>query len=330
MDRLAAAFILVLLLGIWVHPFISGAKATNRPAPQSAAAGTDPDSAPTSQPTTAPATQRFEDGFKLVVGQPGYWRLAQSKDGVWWFASPANELQFLNTVTTVQPYQLGRDKDGPHFVSKDYSPEASTEPNGGDLDRWAQNTLNRLKSIGFKGLGAWSNPVFHKYDIPITRDLNIWTWMKPESKRFYSPGWSQTAEIAVQTQVTPLKDNRNLVGYFIDNEIDWGNDFAGPGFYFNHLAADDPNKKEVMNVVQTVWATVENFNKDWNTSFKDWSELAALTELPHDQPKPYGRLFAAWLTHLSEDYFRLTTQLIHKYDPNHLILGVRFRGYAPR
>jgi len=145
MDRLAAAFILVLLLGIWVHPFISGAKATNRPAPQSAAAGTDPDSAPTSQPTTAPATQRFEDGFKVVVGQPGYWRLTQSKDGVWWFASPANELQFLNTVTTVQPYQLGRDKDGPHFVSKDYSPEASTEPNGGDLDRWAQNTLNRLK-----------------------------------------------------------------------------------------------------------------------------------------------------------------------------------------
>ncbi|MGH7178529.1 MAG: hypothetical protein ACREJC_14225, partial [Tepidisphaeraceae bacterium] len=39
---------------------------------------------------------------------------------------------------------------------------------------------------------------------------------------------------------------------------------------------------------------------------------------------------SAWLSHLAADYFRLTTQLVRQHDPNHLILGVRFRGYAPR
>ncbi|MBC8105536.1 MAG: hypothetical protein H7Z14_03010 [Anaerolineae bacterium] len=326
MDRIAVATILVVLLGVWIHPFLTGASEARNPSADPAAAATVDT---TTQPSTQPTTQPLEAQYQHIVGQPTFWRLAQSKDGVWWFLSPQDKNEFLNTVTTVQPYQLGRDKDGPHFVSRDYSPEAMAGE-GGDLDRWAQNTMRRVTSIGFKGLGAWSNPAFHKFDIPITRDLNIWTWMKPEFRRFYSPDWAKTAEHAVQVQVTPLKDNINLVGYFLDNELDWGDGMNGPSHYFNNLSNEDPNRREVVGVIQTLWPTVDAFNKEWNTSFKDWNELTALAELPHDQPKPYGRLLGAWLKHLAGDYFRLTTQLVRKYDPNHLILGVRFKGYAPR
>ncbi len=323
MDRLAAAAILVLLLGIWVHPFFSGAKTT--------VATTSTMSSIVTAPAD-PATQPAQPHFQRIVGRENFWRLAQTNDGVWWFLSPAGQIEFLNTVTTVQPYQLGRDREGPHYVSRDYSPEAGADKaadGAGDLDKWAQNTVRRVHSIGFKGLGAWSNPVFHKFDVPITRDLNVWSFMKPEFKRFYSPQWAPTAERAIESQVTALKDNRNLVGYYIDNEIDWGEGFSGPGHYFNHLSNDDPNRREVLRVIQTVWTNIDDFNREWKTSLKDWSELAALTELPHDQPKPMGRLLSAWLSHLAGDYFKLTTEAVRRGDPNHLILGVRFRGFAP-
>ena len=72
---------------------------------------------------------------------------------------------------------------------------------------------------------------------------------------------------------------------------------------------------------------MEAFNKDWNAQLGDWKELDCWKSL--STGPAYGRLFSAWLSHFAEDYFKSTTGLIRKYDPNHLILGVRFKGDAP-
>ena len=263
-------------------------------------------------------------------GQAGYWRLGRTAAGVWWFVSPQNKPEFLNTVTTVQPFQNSRDPNGARFVSEDWTaaPDATalTQP---ALRRWATQTLARLQSIGFKGVGAWSNAILHQFPVPMTQDLNISAWQKGDGQRIYSPQWATTADLAIRTQVVPLKGNRNLVGYFLDNELDWGDAGAGPLLYFNDLPARDPNRQQVMSVVRSVWTTVANFNADWHTELKDWKEIDGWKTLPDNQPKAYGRLFSAWLSHLSSDYFRTTTALLRNYDPNHLILGVRFKGYAP-
>ena len=47
-------------------------------------------------------------------------------------------------------------------------------------------------------------------------------------------------------------------------------------------------------------------------------------------PQAYQRLLDAWISHLAGTYFRTTTTLVRKYDPNHLVLGIRYRGNAPR
>lgn len=268
--------------------------------------------------------------FKAVRGKPGFWRVAQTSDGVWWFLTPQNQLQFMNGVTTVQPYQLARDPTGPSFVSRDWHPDAQGK---GDLVAWGQATWARIRVIGFKGLGGWCNPVFHEIrGVPISRDLNIWSWMSPKDRLFYSPGWAKTAEHAVQVQVTPLKDNHDLIGYYTDNELDWDDSGSGPAIYFNHLAPNDPNRLQVISVIKSVWPSISQFNADWGTHFKQWSDLdhwPTLVDNTAEDQQAYGRLFTAWLSHLARDYFKLTTALIHKYDPNHLVLGVRYRGYAP-
>src|SRR4051794_20718142 len=336
MDRIAFAAILLLALGLWLHPYVTGrgehpgaavAKSVEsqpltvrRPNPQDSAG-------PATEPAAAAPINVDAKSLKTTHGKDGFWRLVETDKGVWWFLSPKDRPEFLNTVTTVQPYQFGRDKTGIHYVSRDWN---STPGGDGDLDQWAQKTIARVKEMGFKGIGAWSHPIFHKYDIPITRDLNVSSWVPTNSRRLYYPEWWSSAEYAIQTQVSPLKDNANLVGYYIDNELNWGDDGVGPGHYFDDLEPTDPNRMEVVKVIQSVWSRLEDFNRDWQVELKDLKDLDARKTLPHEKAQAYSRLFSAWLTHYSEDYFKLTCGYIRKYDPNHLILGVRFRGYAPR
>jgi hypothetical protein len=266
-----------------------------------------------------------------IRGQTGFWRIAQTQDGIWWFISPTGKLEFLNTVTTVQPYQPGRDSDGPGFISKDWTGGMSA---AGDLERWAKATLPRVQAAGFKGLGAWSNPAFAKLDVPMSRDLNLRAWIG-DGVRLYSPAWAEAAERAIAAQVVELRANKQIVGYYTDNELDWSDQACGPAKHFDGLALDDPNRQQVIQVIRSLWPTVQAFNKDWNTSLKDWRELdtMVLSAVGHDSREAraaYARLASAWLAHLAKDYFRITSGLIRKYDPNHLILGVRFKGYAPR
>jgi hypothetical protein len=309
--RLSAFVLLVCSVAAGGPPVTAYPQSSEPAAPQPVAA--------TSKPTT-------QSQWRTVRGTPGYWRLAQGHDGVWWFVSPDNRPEFLNAVTTVQPYQLARDRNGPDFVSRDFNGLAGGE---GDLDAWSVKTLQRVRQTGFKSLGAWCHPAFHKLDVPIVRDLNITTYMSSSGLRFYSPQWPELADRSVRVQVEPLRQNRNLIGYYTDNELDWSDEAIGPRAHFDNLTADDPSRAQVMIVVRKVWNTLESFNADWQTSLADWLEINTWKVLPRQPRASYDRLLSAWLSHLAEDYFRLTSGLVRKYDPNHLILGVRFRAFAP-
>jgi len=263
--------------------------------------------------------------YTQLRGHSGFWRLGEDQSGVWWFVSPEGKQEFLNTVTTVQPMQDGREKDAVHFVSTDWD----GRERDADLNLWAKATLKRVYDYGFKGLGAWCNPAFHNLDVPMAQDLNLWAWVTDESKRFYSPEWADMVGTAVKEQVPQLRNNPNLVGYYLDNELDWGDGFAGPGAYFDNLPASDPNREQVIQTIHFLWPQLHDFNTAWETKLTDWSQLDSWVALPREQAQAYDKLSTAWLLHLANDYFRLTTSLVHRYDPNHLILGVRYKGLAP-
>jgi hypothetical protein len=262
--------------------------------------------------------------FSVVRGHQGFWRVAKTHDGIWWFLSPDNHLEFLNGITTVQPALRGRDPHGPDYVSRDWS----GHNDGASLLRWARTTLSRVQEIGFKSIGAWSHPSLHQLPAPMTQDLNVWHWV-PYDARLFSTDWQTSAEAAIAQQASPLRDNRNLIGYYIDNELNWTDEAVGPRVYFDQLPVNDPNRQEVFSVIRQTWPTLKGFNHDWNTTFADWSELERHPMLPMGAKTGYDQLEDRWLFHFAESYFRITTNLIRKYDPNHLVLGCRYRGWAP-
>ena len=299
MKRLLAA---ILLLACIDAPAVAAAPAPSTPAPVA---------------------------LETVRGRDGFWRVGKDRAGVWWFVRPDGRADFLNSVTTVQPHLPGRDPRGPHYAARDWDGRSTAGP---AMDRWAEATLARVSHFGFKGVGAWSDPVLHNYDVPITRDLNLSTWLPHDARRVFSPKWEAAIEEAVAKQVAPLRQNRSLVGYYTDNELDWGDSAVGPAAYFDGLQLRDPNRREVLTAVRSVWADLKDFNRDWGTSARSWDELAIWTTLPQTPEAKasgaYRRLYEAWVGRLALRYFEVTTRLIRKHDPNHLILGIRFRGYA--
>jgi hypothetical protein len=265
--------------------------------------------------------------FKAVRGLPGFWRIVQDEQGVWWFLSPEGKKEFLNTVTTVRPYQEAQNNQEPHYISKDW--HGSLEETQGAIAPWAEKTVRRVYEAGFKGIGAWSHPALHDYDIPMTQVLNLWQWVGKKAL-LYDPQWTQVVEHAIQQQVVPLRDNRNLVGYYTDNELGFKDGFGHVNHYFNGLNPDNPNRKEVVNVIRLLWQDIESFNRDWQTHLKSWDMLRQWETLPEDPATTKARLASAWRYHLARDYFEITSALLKKYDPNHLNLGIRYKGHAPR
>lgn len=265
--------------------------------------------------------------YDYVTGVDGFWRIVRSRQGVWWLLSPSNELEFLNAVTTVQPYQRGRDGAGPAFTSTDW---AGAEAGEEALRSWGRRTAQRVRDAGFKSLGAWCHPVFHDLDLPMTRDLNLWAWVGGNEQRLYSPHWRQRVEEAVIRQVTPLRDNPIIIGFYTDNELDWSDRMVGPAAYFDNLAGDDPNRQRVMETIRALWRDAAAFNADWGTELEDLAEIEQWPTLRHDAQRGYGKLFDRWLYQVARDYFTMTSELLRQHAPNHLILGVRYKQTAPR
>ncbi len=283
------------------------------------------------QPAPAVAADDEPSNYEIIRGQEGFWQLARDQSGTWWFISPTGEQEFLNTVTTVVPYQQGRRALGPHYISRDWKGKLTGTLLEGDVTTWAKQTRLRVLEAGFKGFGAWCHKAFHDTEInpdtPITRDLNLWLWTVGSGKRVYDPKFEKQIEAAVVAQVPQLKDSKTLVGYFTDNELPWNDDSVGPAAYFDGLSPLDPSRLKVIETIRTIWPTVEAFNSDWKTSLGSYRELDSWTALPHHVPG-YGLLFNVFIEEVSRDYFETTSRLVRKHDPNHLILGVRYKGYA--
>ena len=277
---------------------------------------------PTAGASAAAATAQWAH----LGGREGFWRVGRDAAGTWWFVSPDGTPEFLNTVTTVVPRQGARDRGGAEFTSTDWDP---TLPESERVNLWAAATVRRVKDAGFKGLGAWCHPGLHGQDVPMARDLNLAACVSPTNRRVFSPGWAADIEAGVRRQVEPLRDNRNLVGYYLDNELDWGDWSVGPWCYFDDLPQGDPNRQEVAAAVRSLWGSVEDFNRDWHADLKDWSDLETLPRLPRGSQAAYEKLYSAFLSRVALHYFRVTTALVRQHDPNHLILGIRFRGFAP-
>ena len=191
---------------------------------------------------------------------------------------------------------------------------------------WASNTVERLRGWGFNALGAGCDnadfkgsglgrAVFLALGDSATSDdekdhehylvQNLHT-PGTAFPNVFSPDFAECCDRAAAKACTANRDDPEVLGYFIDNELAWEGRNRGatrPWGLFDAACAKPQGN--------TARKAVEEFLSKQGLKLGD--------DIPIAVKQKFVGLVAM-------KYFSAATAAIRKYDPNHLVLGCRFAG----
>lgn len=223
----------------------------------------------------------------------------------WWIVDPEGYLFIHSAVNSVHPGESDRNK-------------SAFKKRFGTRERWVEMTKSMLYQHGFNGLGSWSDT-----DAFITSSTDE---EKPIVYTLVRGFMSNYAKRKGVTHITPghtgyngdviyvfdpefkdfcdeyakslakYKDDKNLLGYFSDNEMPFKLDNLDN---YLKLPETEPGHLEAKR-----WIAERNIKLDSITD-----------EHRHE-----------FLAHVAHRYFGIVSAAIKKVDPNHLYLGSRFHS----
>ncbi len=253
----------------------------------------------------------------------------------WWIIDPRGHVFYIIGTDHVNYYVMWCQSLG-------YAPyHKNCQEKYGSVQAWADSTVKRLLSWGFNSLGVGSSPSVRYKGLAYTEILlfgtgfteieNIipkttWTGF-PD---VFSPRFAAYCDKRARVVCEPLKDDPWLIGYFLDNELEW-HPWTTGGLLEATLkkAAAHNAKLKLVECVKAVYPSVAKFNAEWKTNIKNFEELLQKTTLKPPNTNLVRKLRESYIRLIAEKYFSVTNAAIKKYDSNHLILGCRFAGQAP-
>jgi hypothetical protein len=106
------------------------------------------------------------------------------------------------------------------------------------------------------------------------------------------------------------------------------------GLLSNYTMKDflkNASKESILWYMNNYFGSVEKLNATYGTKFTSFDEV--ITAIKESKPSPQTEdlksLESGFLRLVATQYFKVCADAIREYDPNHLILGCRYAGYAP-
>ena len=246
----------------------------------------------------------------------GFWRIATDDSGVSWAVAPDGATTFLRGVDhanwnghwcealKTNPY---RDEMAKKFA--------------GDQAAWQEETLARLRDWGFNMLGAGCSRELENRGLAHTVFLSMGHGFCRRGPEFeishfqeipgtgfpnvFHPDWERFCDERAASLCAARKNDRDLFGYFFDNELDWrGRTTAAEGLYAAALKL--PPEHAARQAAEAVAATAGGSG----------------AEPPSGAAPPAER----FLRLCAARYFGTIAGAIRRHDGNHLLLGCRFAG----
>ncbi|NOT93783.1 hypothetical protein [Ferruginibacter sp.] len=193
----------------------------------------------------------------------------------------------------------------------------------GDKKNWAANTKSLMSELGFNALGAWSdNPSFLQLKEQEAKPFSytiikgfMSDYGRKKGETYQLPGHTgypdntifvfDTAFVSFcdeyAKQLAATKDDKNLFGYFSDNEMP-----------FQRLSLDRYLAKK--DTADEGCIAAKNWLQNKNIQVKE------ITDKERNE----------FLGLMAERYYSIVSKAIKKYDPNHLYLGSRFHSYEKK
>ena len=224
-------------------------------------------------------------------------------DGRWWGVDPEGCLFLHVAVNSINKGRSQRNKNA--FAEK-----------FGSSEKWINETNRILHRNGFNGAGSWSDTKSiissgRQSATPLAYTLNI-NFMSGYGRErggtFAVPGHTGYPNNAIFVfdekfkqycdkaagQLVQYKNDPNLFGYFSDNEL--------------------PFKLRTLDG----YLTLENHSDPGYIAAKTWL---------YDQEIKEGEISdeirSEFLAYVADRYFKIVSEAIRKYDPNHMFLGPR-------
>jgi agarase len=204
------------------------------------------------------------------------------------------------------------------------------------MDAWADTALGRIRNWGFNAVCCWSSDYTFKKDFPYTLILYLTSPVQRVPDDVFSPEFEAAVETQARSKCVEYSSNICLLGYFLDNEMNW---YGDSGYYSGHppllldlymkLPPTSQGKQRIVSFFNDRYSDIAAFNDVWGTVLSSFSQIADLTVLNSYSAHNAGTDRELYAGAIAERYFQVVVWAIRKYDPNHLILGVRFGGSAP-
>ena len=276
---------------------------------------------------------------KFKTKATGFFYTAQDETGRWWLVDPAGNGFFACGVDALS--WGGRSCEELGFsVFKRYN-----QARYGSEKEWVQAAKKQIEQWGFNSAGTCL-PAFNTH-IPFSCNLMIGSTFASRGDDYnicpylgnagsplpnpFHPRFGEYAKERYMIKVEKERENPYFIGYFCDNELKWaGNPMAldGSGLFntvMKKRAAHTAKQALVDFVRKHANNDINEFNKFWGTSFKNFDELANAKALDHKNPEQL-EVKKGFLALAADTYFKTIRDSIREIDPNHMFLGCRYAG----
>jgi hypothetical protein len=231
----------------------------------------------------------------------GFWH-PEKIDNRFWMVDPEGGLNIHRAVCSVN---VGRgERNAKAFREKFGTKEA-----------WAKAASALLRDNGFNGTGSWSDTdlLATGANLAFCPNLNLMasygrkrggTYQKPGHLGFpndciftFDPEFATFCDQDVAEKVAAFRNNTDILGYFSDNELPFGNKTLE-----NYLSIENPNDPGRLAAEQ--WIKGRGRTRETVIDQDRWEFLGFVLD----------------------KYMSITAGAIRKHDPNHLVLGPRLYG----
>ena len=216
-------------------------------------------------------------GEAASPSRSGYFHVVQD-DGVWWLLDPLGRKHLSRGVNNVN-------YNGDFSPPLDYSPYGrAVREKYGSRDAWADAVSQRLREWGFNTIGSWSSEALYKSGLAYTHNLNVARSVpdKPVFPDVFSEEFASTADRVASQQCAPRREDVALLGYYLDNELHWGESWHSArgllALYFA-LPGGAPGRAKAIEYLRSSYVTIGELNEALGSALASWSELGEASEL---------------------------------------------------
>jgi len=208
------------------------------------------------------------------------------------------------------------------------------------FEAWAEAALLRLRAWGFNTIANWSDARLFRREVPYVIAAGIGgthnrivvnvpsagaTMHDP-----FDPRFAVNVRNSLRAQAEAAAGDPYCIGYFVDNELSWGNRDTDRNRYaiatgaLAQAYAQSPAKRAFVGMLQGRYGSLAELNRAWGTAFAAWENVQApgLTAA-------VAADYSAFVKEHARQYFRVVREELKALDPDHLYLGSRFAWYTP-